>query len=493
MLEFRSIQIVLTFILFLFPFLVFWKRFKPNGPISRLPPGPWKLPIIGNLHQLIGSLPHHSLRELAKKYGPIMQLQLGEVLAVVISSPEAAREVLQTHELAFAQRPLTIGIEAISYDHPGIIFAPYGEYWRQLRKLCVTELLSAKCVRSFRSVREEEAWNLVESISSSCGNPIHLGMMIVSMTNAMIARAAFGKTYRGQTEFSSLLKELLSLSSGFTVPDCFPSVRFLSSLTGLKANLQRIKQKIDTMLEDIINDHKMKVRSTSTRIDEMGEKDLVDLLLKLQESSELKYEFTSNHLKIIVLDIFSAGSETASTTLEWTMSELLRNPKVMEKAQAENLDYLKLVIKESLRIHPPAPFVLRESSERCEVMGYEIPKKTKILISAWALGRDPEVWANADSFQPERFVSSSIDLKGTNFEFIPFGAGRRMCPGMSFAFANVELALAQLLYHFDWKTGDGAKPEELDMSEAFGLTCRRKNDLYLIATPVIPFLNEKLI
>lgn len=189
------------------------------------------------------------------------------------------------------------------------------------------------------------------------------------------------------------------------------------------------------------------------------------------------------------------------------MSELVRNPRTLEKAQAEvrqvlggrkhkieeadidqKLDYLKYVIKETLRLHPPAPLLGRESRERCIISGYEIPYKTKIVINAWALGRDPEVWgANADCFQPERFIGSSTDFKGTNFEFLPFGAGRRICPGISFSLPNMELVLAQLLYHFDWELPNGAKMEELDMSETYKVSCRRSNDLFLVATPVIPF------
>lgn len=201
-------------------------------------------------------------------------------------------------------------------------------------------------------------------------------------------------------------------------------------------------------------------------------------------------------------DIFSAGSETTATTIEWAMSELMRNPRVMNKAQAEvrrqagnfkprveeeELEYLKAIVKETLRLHPPGPLLTRESRERCEIGGYEFPAKTKVLINEWAIGRDPESWVEGESFKPERFLhvhgSKSLDFKGFDFEFIPFGAGRRICPGISFATPMLELALSQLLYHFDWQLPGGIKPDELDMTENFGITCRRKHDLYVIATP----------
>lgn len=200
-------------------------------------------------------------------------------------------------------------------------------------------------------------------------------------------------------------------------------------------------------------------------------------------------------------DIFSAGSETTSTTLGWAMSELLKNPETMKKAQDEvrkifdrsqnveesgldKLKYLQAVIKETMRLHPPVPMLIpRESSEQCEINGYDIPAKSRVIVNAWAIGRDSRYWPDAEKFNPDRFLGSAVDYQGKDFKYIPFGAGRRTCPGISFGVINVELILAQLLYHFDWKLPDGLSNEELDMSELFGLTVRRKNDLCLIPVP----------
>ncbi|KAI4296029.1 hypothetical protein L6164_036019 [Bauhinia variegata] len=207
-------------------------------------------------------------------------------------------------------------------------------------------------------------------------------------------------------------------------------------------------------------------------------------------------------------DVFAAGSDTSATTLEWVMSEIMKNDRVRKKVQTElrealggkktihetdleQLNYLKLVIKEALRLHPPAPLLLpRECRESCTVDGYEIPIKTQVIINGWALGRDPEYWRDADSFIPERFQGSSIDFKGSNFEFIPFGAGRRICPGLSFGLANIELPLAKLLYHFDWELPNGMKSEDLDMTEAYGFIAGRKDNLYLIPTCYYPPLQD---
>ncbi|KAM3733388.1 hypothetical protein ACB098_11G131700 [Castanea mollissima] len=501
-----------TWLFFLFILIIYWKRSKAKGQSHKLPPGPWKLPLIGNLHQLFFSLPHRSLRDLAKKYGPIMQLQLGEVLAIIISSPKVVEEVLKTHDTALANRPSVLAIEAMSYGNSGIVFAPYGDYWRQMRKICVSKLLSAKRVQSFRRIREEEVNNLVESISLSAGVPINLSEKIFSSTYCIASRAAIGKKCKYEKEFISLIQETFTLSGGFDLPDLFPSLKFLGFLTGMKSALEKIQQNLDKILDDIVNEHKMKRLANSTNKhepgpgDDDGDDDLVDVLLKLQEMGELEFSVTSNHIKAVTQDIFTGASETSASTIEWAMSELLRNPRVMEKAQAEvrqvlqgrrnldetdihKLDYLKLVVKETLRLHPPGALVPRESREKCEINGYEIPNNTKVIINIWAIGRDPEYWIDADCFWPERFHGSSIDLKGTNFEFIPFGGGRRICPGMSFALAIVELVLSQLLFHFNWKLPNDIKLEELDISESLGLTCRRRNDLYVIATPWASLFN----
>lgn len=204
--------------------------------------------------------------------------------------------------------------------------------------------------------------------------------------------------------------------------------------------------------------------------------------------------------------MLAAGSETSSSTLQWAMTELMRNPKVMRKVQMEvrgalqgntkiteadikELNYMQLVIKETLRLHPPVPLLLpRECQKKCELLGYEIPEKSRVIVNAWAIERDPQYWQDAEEFKPERFEGSSIDFKGTNFEFLPFGAGRRMCPGMTFGLASMELPLAELLYYFDWElpTASEIKSQSLDISESFGITSRRRFDLILHATPHVP-------
>ncbi|CAN0911223.1 Salviol synthase [Linum grandiflorum] len=400
--------IILTFI--------FCNKKSQSNPLN-LPPGPWKLPLIGNLHQLIGHQPHRRLKDLAQKYGPdIMLMQLGELPYVVISSPEAAEQVMKTHDVAFASRPFFLATTIIFYNNKSIGFAPYGEHWRQMRKICVLELFSSKRVLSFRPIREQEVSNFIQRLShkATTGEPVNL-----------------------------------------------------SAMTSTRAK-RRLRVGDDHVHDD---------------------EDLVDVLLNMQENHELGVPMTMDVIKAVTLELFLAGIETSSTTIEWTMSEMIRHPGVLNKVQEEvrqvfgkngdvkednlhQLKYLDTIIAETL-----AP---REGREHVMLNGRDIPTKTRVIVNAWAINRDSRYWKDAEKFYPERFVDCSTDYKGNDFQFISFGAGRRMCPGMSFGMAVVKLTLANLLFHFDWKLPSNIKPESLDMTENFGISLRKKYALHLI-------------
>ncbi|XP_037495726.1 cytochrome P450 71D10 [Jatropha curcas] len=479
-----------------------WKKSKANST-PNLPPGPNKLPVIGNVHNLVGDLPYHRLRDLSSKYGPIIHLQLGEITTVVISSPELAQEVMKTHDLNFAQRPFVLAGDIVSYKCTDIALAPYGEYWRQLRKMCSLELLTAKRVQSFKSIREEEVFKLVESISSRSGSPINFSKMASSLTYAIISRAVCGKVSRGEEVFVPAVEKLVEAGRSISLADLYPSIKLFNALSVVRRRVEKIHGEVDKIIETIVMEHRERKRMVDTGIKSREEEDLVDVLLKFQENGDLNSSLSNDSIKAVILDMFIAGSDASSTTIEWAMSEMVKNPS-MEKAQAEvrkvfgskgkvdeaglhELNYLKLVIKETLRLHPALPLLLpRQSREDCVIEGYNIATKSTVIVNAWAIARDPKYWDEAERFYPERFINSSIDFKGTNFEFTPFGAGRRRCPGMLFGLASVELPLAQLLYHFDWKLPGGQKPEDLDMSDNPGGTATRRHALYLTATPNLP-------
>ncbi|EEF48734.1 premnaspirodiene oxygenase [Ricinus communis] len=491
--------LLLSFLLFILMVLRIWKKSKGS---FNSPPGPWKLPLIGNMHQLITPLPHHRLRELAKTHGPVMSIQLGQVSAVVISSVEAAKQVLKTQGELFAERPSILASKIVLYNGMDIIFGSYGDHWRQMRKICTFELLSPKRVQSFSSVRQEELSNYVRFLHSNAGSPVNLSKTLFALTNSVIAKIAVGKECKNQEALLNLIEEVLVAAGGFTVADSFPSYNFLHVITGMKSNLERLHRITDKILEDIITEHKAP-RALFKRGGDEDKKEaenLLDVLLGLQEHGNLKVPLTNESVKSAILEMLSGGSDTSAKTIEWAMSELMRSPEAMEKAQEEvrrvfgelgkieesrlhELKYLKLVIKETLRLHPALALIPRECMKRTKIDGYDISPKTKALVNVWAIGRDPSVWNEPEKFFPERFVDSSIDFRGNNFELLPFGSGKRICPGMTLGLATVELFLSYLLYYFDWKLVGGVP---LDMTEAFAASLKRKIDLVLIPISVGP-------
>ncbi|XP_015072752.1 premnaspirodiene oxygenase-like [Solanum pennellii] len=507
--ETQQLPFTLLISLFLFLYFIFhlFQISKKSITLTKkLPPGPWKLPIIGNLHQLAshGGLPHHTLRALSQKYGPLTHLQLGEISAIIVSSPEMAKEIMKTQDVRFATRPQSMTGSIIFYNYSDIALCPYGDYWRNMRKICVLELLSAKMVKSFNSIRQEEMSSLVSSIINSTPNEsiVNLSNKIFWFTGSVTCRSAFGKVVHDQDKLIMLVKECVSLSSGFDLTDLFPSYKWLHGISGMKSRLLKAHERVDVILEKLINEHRENRANGKKGNCESGAEDLIDVLLRVMESGEFGMAITNQNIKAVIFEMFMAGAETSSTTIIWAFSEMIKNPSVMAKAQlevrealkgkksftnidTEELKYLKLVIKETLRLHPAAPLLIpRECREETQIDGYNIPIRTKVIVNAWAIGRDSRYWHDdPESFIPERFENSSIDFRGNNFEFIPFGAGRRMCPGMLSGLATVEHSLAKLLYHFDWKLPDGVSVDDFDMTEAEGVAASRKNDLCLIATP----------
>ncbi|KAK8918724.1 Cytochrome P450 71D7 [Platanthera zijinensis] len=498
--------LIITLLVF-FILLVFIKKISSGHPKEaiRQPPGPWNLPVIGSLHHLLRPQPAHQiLNRLSAIHGPIMGLKLGEISAVVVSSSAAAKEILKTHDISFASRPIYSSIKVITYGGKDIAFAPYGEFWRQMRRLCLLELLSAKRVQSFRYIREEEISNLIQSIAGAAASSVSVNLNdeISQLSGNITARAVVGKKTTDHKLFRSAITGVDKLASGLNFPDLFPSMPFIARITGFQRKLEECHQNLEQIREEIIKEH----RKNQEGLRPFAVDDIIEVLLRIQVENNLQIPLTDDHIKAVISDLLVAGSSPTSTTLVWAMSELIRNPAVKCKAQSEvrerfgrgmpntmaeeelmsgdKLSYLKLVIKETLRLHPPAPLLLpRENPERCEVMGYEIPAKTMVMVNAWAMGRDSNNWDEPDAFRPERFDGSDdAEFKGRQTKFIPFGAGRRICPGMSFALAVVEMTLAHLLYYFDWEYFGG----ELDMTEAPGISADRKFPLCLLPIQHIP-------
>ncbi|CAM0904160.1 unnamed protein product [Alopecurus aequalis] len=478
---------------------------KKRAAVSDSPslPHPRGLPLVGNLHQL-GALPQDSLAALAARHAaPLMLLRLGSVPTLVVSSPDAARAVFQHNDRALSGRPALYAAARISYGFQNISFAPPdGAFWRAARRACLSELLGAPRVRGFRHAREGEAAALVAAVAdaSGAGAPVNLSELLVTTSNRIVRRVAFGSHDGGEgpMETRAILKETQNLLGAFWVADYVPWLGWLDALRGLRGRLERNFHQLDAFYESVIDSHLHK--RTSADDDE----DLVDVLLRLHRDPAHGSTFGSrDQIKGILTDMFVAGTDTSAATVEWTMTELVNHPDVLAKAQHEvrsvvgdgadmvrepdlrGLGYLKLVIKESMRLHPPAPLLVpRETIEPCTMQGSEIPAGTRVLVNAKAIGAHPGAWgADAARFVPERHseVDAGKDFRPwveDSFALVPFGIGRRSCPGVHFATAVVELVLANLLFSFDWHAPLG---EAVDAEEENGLTVYRKNPLVLLA------------
>ncbi|KAF3438775.1 hypothetical protein FNV43_RR21539 [Rhamnella rubrinervis] len=491
-----SVSVSVFFVSLLFLFIC---RIGSSGVKLNLPPSPPRLPLIGNLHQL-GSLPHRSLRALAHKYGPdLMLLYLGQVPALVVSSAGMVREMVKNHDIAISNRPRNIAPSAILYDGNDVGFAPYGEHWKQARKISVVELLSVKRVQEFQRMRDEEVTAMVDRIRSSCVNrsTINIGETLIAVANNIVSRCALGKTFMeadGRSRMGELTREMMVLFGAFSFGDFFPGLKWMDVVSGLSGRLKTTSRKMDEFLDQVIEEHKANL---------VEKKDFVDILLQVQNQKDEKLGsgLTQQDIKGILADMFVAGTDTTSTVMEWLMAELVRNPEVMKKAQEEvrrvvgkksNIDmedinqmgYLKCVIKESLRLHPSLPLLVpRQTSESIQLGGFHIPAETTVFVNAWAIQRDPTLWDRPEEFIPERFENSDIDFKGQDFQFSPFGTGRRGCPGMTFGITVNESVIANLLYWFDWKLPGGVLAKDLDMTEAHSLTVFKKLPFHLLPIP----------
>ncbi|KAM0836445.1 hypothetical protein ACQ4PT_062325 [Festuca glaucescens] len=476
-------------------------------PKKQLPPGPWTLPIIGSLHHVVSVLPHRSMADLSRRHGPLMHLRLGEVPTLVVSNAEVAALVMKTNDLAFSGRPRSATQEIFGSRGRDIAFAPYGEPWRQMRKVCVMELLGSRQARRAEAIKAEEVGNLVRSIAAaaSAGATVNVSQMVTALSNDVVCRAVFGgKFTRQQQEFICELHQAMELVAGFCLVDLFPSSRLARWLCNGERRMRRSHGRIERIISDIIDERKADraARGGDCCTDD---EDLLGVLLKLQLEDSLEFPLTTEIIGAVLFDVFAGGTITTATILEWAMSELVNNPRAMAKAQLEirevlgedraiitngdigELQYLRMVIKEAFRLHPPFPLVPRRAREDCTIMGYDMLKDTNILVNIFAISRDPRSWKNPEEFEPERFENNAMDYYGTYFELIPFGAGRQQCPGMLFSTSTVHITLANLLYHFDWMLPDGASLASFDMSEKFGLTVNRRNDLQLRAIPPVGF------
>ncbi|XVF54567.1 hypothetical protein PTKIN_Ptkin05aG0191500 [Pterospermum kingtungense] len=461
------------------------------------PPSPPKLPIIGNIHQ-VWKLPHRSFQTLSEKYGPLMLLHLGQTPTLVVSSAETAREILASD--SFLERPRKRVSDTLFSGCTDIAFCPHGDYWRQAKQICVEDLLTQRRVRAFEIVREHEVSRMVEDIRQLCdgGSAVNVSEMLETVTSNIICRSVFGRVCEredGIKSFGGLSRRAIDVIGAFCFEDYFPYLKWVDVVTGFTAKLQRISSEVDAFLDEVIEDHLVMMNNDDDG-DKLDNKDFVDILLQLQLKGMLDIDLTQENVKAILLDMFIEGTDNIAATMEWAMAELVKNPSIMKKAQEEvrrvvgekssvtetdvnEMNYLKCVVKETLRLHAPV-MVTRLNSKGTKVEGYDVSPKTVVLVNSWAIQRDPKLWEKAEEFVPERFLNGSVGFRGQHNQFIPFGAGKRGCPGISFSVAAAEYVLANLLYWFDWELPDSRRCEDLDMNDDYAVIIRKEVPLHLV-------------
>ncbi|GMN54830.1 hypothetical protein TIFTF001_023948 [Ficus carica] len=472
--------------------------------LLRLPPSPPALPIIGHLH-LLGKLPHQALCKVSDRYGPIVYLRFGYKRSLLVSSAEIARECLKTNESCFLNRPQRANFDYLTYGGADFSVAPYGPYWKFMRKLTVSKLLGASIMEVYKTIRREEIGQLVQTILKKAeeGKEIDVGAQLMGLTNNIISRMALkqkcAKTEDEAYEMRHVVDEMCDLAGKLNVQDFIWFCRKFD-LQRFGKRLKEVRDRYDNLMGKIVREHEeAKRKRMEGDIDDGEVKDILDMLLDVYEDENSEINLTKENIHAFVMNIFGAGTETQSVTMEWALSELMTHPNAMSKARQEvdkiigsnklvqesdipNLPYIQAVVKETLRLHPGGPFIARESSEDCTINGYHVPANTRLFLNTWAINRDPRHWENPHEFLPERFLGedgnlkSDLDVRGQHFQLLPFGSGRRGCPGVNLALLVVPTTVAALVHCFDWKVGEDGNGV-VDMEEGFGLSLPKAKPL----------------
>ncbi|KAG5556690.1 hypothetical protein RHGRI_007081 [Rhododendron griersonianum] len=507
-----------TLLVFTFPaalilLLFIWTKAKTGGgSATKRPPGPTGWPLVGNMFDL-GDMPHQTMYKLKAKYGPLLWLQLGSVNTMVVQSPKVAAELFKNHDVSFADRKVPDALTAFHFNESALSMNTFGAYWRVLRRICSMEFLVNKRMNETEDIRRKCTDNMVRWIEEEAaasrenGGPgeVQLNRLLFLMAfnlvgNLMLSRDLLDTKSMEGKEFFDCMNKILELAGTPNVADFLPFLRWLDPM--------KIKR---TMVRDMTKTMKIASKFVKERIEEKQagtqrmKKDFLDVLLEYEgDGKDGPDKFTVHDVNVVIMEMFLAGSETTSISIEWGFAELLRNPHCMKKVQEEidrvvglnrkveesdmdRLPYLQAVVKETLRLHPAVPLLVpRNTMEDTEFMGHLIPKGTQVFVNAWAIGRDPEAWEDPLSFKPERFLDSNIEYKGQHFELIPFGSGRRICIGFPLAHRVLHLELATMAQTFDWELSGGVTPETMDMQERLGITLRKKVPVRAIPKRRIP-------
>nr|GMC57085.1 cytochrome P450 CYP82D47-like [Ipomoea batatas] len=516
----QTFQLLLTFASTLCAFIFLARYFNSRRRrVGRSLPQPdGALPVIGHLHCFGGGkLTYKVLSAMADKHGPAMAIKLGSHKALVISSWEMAREIFTTHDKTFSDRPRIAASKFLGYDYAFFGVAPYGEYWREMRKIATLHLLSNRQVEMLNPIRKSEVESSIRELYemwASNGSPDERGFVadlqpwFRNLSRNMSVRMVGGKRLTGDgvdcnkeeaRRCEKVIREFLYFFGVFVLSDYFPFLEWLD-LQGHMKSMKRIAKELDNLVGGWLEEHKKRRMSEEGR----GAQDFMDVMLEIMKDAQISGFDADTIIKATCLNMLVAGSDATAVTLTWALSLLLNNPTMLDKVQEEldiqigrdrnvdesdikNLVFLQAVIKETFRLYPPGPVNgLRSSLQDCTLsQGYHVPAGTRLMINVWKIHRDESIWPEPNEFKPERFLTTHkhIDVRGQHFELIPFGSGRKSCPGIQLSLQTLHIFLATLLHCFDFAL---PSDEKIDMSESAGLINAKATPLMVCLTPRIP-------
>nr|TKS01845.1 hypothetical protein D5086_0000169520 [Populus alba] len=507
------IQYVLAIFILLFitVFLQFiFKRpgKKPAGYCP--PPSPPTLPLIGHLH-LLTPVAFKGFHALNNKYGPLLYLRLATYPAVLVSSAPLATEIFKALDIHFTSRIKSPFEDNLLFGSSTSFFnAPYGDYWKFMKKICTTELLGTRQMKKLKNVRREEVVRfLSKMLEIGQKNEVaNVSAEVLTLANNSTCRMIMSARCSGEDNQAEKCRELVSESFDLAAKLALFSVFGPLKRIGiwyLRKKIADVPKRYDELFENVLVEHEEKAKREGPH---MENKDLMDILLEVYHDKNAEIRITRKQMKTFFLDLFFGGSSTTAHSMQWLMAEMINHPEVFKKLREEmdsvvgrdrlvedsdipSLHYLQAVVKETLRLHPPAPIITRLSREDCKFGGFDVPRGTLAVVNAHSVMRDPEVWDKPDEFYPERFLlaipkeeaDEKTGRKGQDLNFWSFGGGRRRCPGVNLAFSLINATVAAMVQCFDWKLDGAEYMARVNMEATPGVTMSLAHPL--LCLPVV--------
>ncbi|KAI3955189.1 hypothetical protein MKW92_011577 [Papaver armeniacum] len=489
-----SIVLVIVLLYSVFFLVTNKKKEKNKAPNAS---GSW--PLMGHLSLFMNDKVtlHKTLGTMADKYGPAFNIRLGNHDILVVSDWEMVKQCFNTqNDPLFSNRPLTLGVKYIFNERTSIAFSPYGTYWRELRKIAAQQLLSKQRLESWKHLKIQEIDAAFSRLNELCGaTPIRMDDWLAELSFNVYARVVFGYRRGGKTAItgntpSKTLEGAFGLmSNAFAVSDVFPCLEWIDRSRGLVRDLKHFRDELNLIAGCLIEEHRQKLSKSDKGVGD--DQDFIDVLLSVVEQSQLPGDDPDLVIKCIILEAIAGALDTTGKTLTWILSLLLNHPQVLKRAREEvdmhvgrdrsidesdisKLVYTNAIIKESMRLYPNAALIDRLTFEECEVGGFRVPAGGRLMVNVWKIQRDPSRFLSNDD-------KVDMDFKGQKYELLPFGIGRRICPGVLSALQVMHIVVARLIQGFDMKpaSADG----KVDMAEKPGMGCCLMTPLEVMVSP----------